>query len=278
MVTIKVVAAGLHQLVRSQAAGQHYSTKNAPVPYIPGADGVGTTPDGQTVYFSSIVTGGAFAEYVTVPRSAIVPIPTGADPVHIAGLLNPGMSSWMALAARVDNLPKNFTVVIAGVTALSGKVAVEFVRQLGAGKVIGVARNAKEMATLKLDHTVVLANNPSETKFGAVGDVDVILDYLYGPAIVALLNALESKVPTQYVQIGSLAGLDISLPGAVLRSKNITLRGAGPGSWSMSHFAKELPGLLAAVARLPNMDLKVRRLEEADEAWAAKRERTVFVP
>ncbi len=147
-VTIKILASGLHQLIRSQAAGQHYSSKSAGLPYVPGADGVGTTPEGQTVYFSSIATGGGFAEYITVPKVAIVPVPDGADPVQIAGLVNPGMSSWMALAARVDNLPANFTVVIVGVTAISGKVAVEFVRGKGAGKVICVARNAKDMSSL----------------------------------------------------------------------------------------------------------------------------------
>lgn len=277
-VTLKVLAAGLHQLVRAQSAGNHYSTKNATVPYVPGADGVGQTPEGEVVYFNSIATGGGFAEYVTVPKAATVPVPAGADPVHIAGLVNPGMSSWMALAARVDNLPKDFTVAIVGVTSLSGKVAVEFVRGLGAAKVIGVARNAKDMAALELDQAVVLAGNPADTDFSGLGDVDVILDYLYGPVIVALFNALDSKVPTQYVQIGSLAALDANLPGAMLRSKNITMRGAGPGSWSLPHFGKELPSLLAAVAKLPDMDLKVRKLEEANEAWAATKERTVFVP
>ncbi|KIV77408.1 hypothetical protein PV11_09205 [Exophiala sideris] len=277
-VTLKVLAAGLHQLVRSQAAGQHYSIKGAQLPYIPGADGVGITPDGQTVYFNSIAFGGAFAEYVTVPKAAVVPIPAGADPARIAGLVNPGMSSWMALAARVDALPKNWTVVIVGATALSGKVAAEFVRSLGASKVIGVARNAKELAALNLDQTVVLADNPAETDFSKLGDVDVILDYLYGPAVVALFNALDSKVPTQYVQIGTVAGPDIALPGAVLRSKNITMRGAGPGSWTLQQFGKELPTLLAAVAKLPDMALRARKLEEVQEAWAAKKERIVFVP
>ncbi|KIW20907.1 hypothetical protein PV08_01486 [Exophiala spinifera] len=277
-VTIKVLAAGLHQLVRSQAAGQHYTSKNAGLPYVPGSDGVGTTPDGKVVYFNSILKGGSFAEYVTVPKAAITPVPEGADPVQIAGLLNPGMSSWMALAARVENLPPNFTVVIVGVTAISGKVAVEFVRERGAGKVIGVARNAKEMDALKLDQSIVLASNPAETDFSGLGDVDVILDYLYGPVITALFTALKSTVPTQYVQIGSVAGLDTPLPAAILRSKNLTMRGAGPGAWSMQHFGKELPGLLTAVAKLPKMDLKVRKLEDAADAWAAKKDRTVFVP
>ncbi|KAJ9615197.1 hypothetical protein H2200_001271 [Cladophialophora chaetospira] len=279
-VTLKVLAAGLHQLVRSQATGTHYSTKTTTMPYIPGADGVGETPDGKRVYFNSIATGGAFAESITVPNSAITPIPEGADPVVIAGLTNPGMSSWMAFAGRVlPELPKNFTVVITGATAISAKVAVQFARAKGAGKIIGVARNAKELAAIPdLDERITLANDPGETDFSSLGDVDLILDYLYGPAIVALFNQLKSNVPTQFVQIGTVAGPDIALPGAVLRSKNITIRGAGPGAWAMSQFAKELPVLLESVSKLPDMQLTTRKLEEVDAAWANKKERTVFVP
>jgi len=279
-ITLKVLASGLHQLVRGQATGTHYTTKTASMPYIPGADGVGETPDGKRVYFNSIATGGAFAEYITVPKQAITPLPQGADPISIAGLTNPAMSSWMAFAGRVDPpLPKGFTVVITGVTAISAKVAVQFARAKGAGKVIGVARNAKELAAITdLDERITMAENPAETDFSSLGDVDLILDYLYGPTIVALLSQLNSSVPTQFVQIGTVAGPDISLPGAILRSKNITMRGAGPGAWPMSLLGKELPGMLEAVARLPDMQLTVRKLEEVDQAWANKKERTVFVP
>ncbi|EXJ56495.1 hypothetical protein A1O7_06839 [Cladophialophora yegresii CBS 114405] len=278
-VTLKVLASGLHQLVRAQAAGTHYSTKTTTMPYIPGADGVGETPDGKRVYFNSIATGGGFAESIAVPKQSVTPIPEGADPVVIAGLTNPGMSSWMAFAGRVDpELPKGFTVVIMGVTAISAKVAVQFARAKGAGKIVGVARNAKEMAAIAdLDERITLATDAGGTDFSSLGDVHLILDYLYGPAVVALLNQLKSSVPTQFVQIGTVAGNDIALPGAVLRSKNITIRGAGPGAWAMSQFAKELPDLLDAVAKLPDMELTVRKLEEVDAAWGNKKERTVFV-
>lgn len=277
-VTLKVLAAGLHQLVRGQVTGTHYTTKTAVLPYVPGADGVGVTPEGQVLYFNSIAQGGAFAESITVPKSVTTPIPSGADPVQIAGLLNPGMSSWMALKTRTEGLRSGFTVVIVGVTAISGKVAVHFARSLGAARVIGVARNQKELAAIDLDERIVLKDNPEETDYSSLGDVDVILDYLYGPNILALFKALKSSVPTQFVQIGTLASQDIALPGAILREKNITMRGSGPGAWSFPQFGKELPLLLEAVSKLPDMDLKQRKLEDAEAAWAAKRDRTVFVP
>lgn len=277
-VTLKVLAAGLHQLVRGQVTGTHYTTKTAVLPYVPGADGVGVTPEGQILYFNSIAQGGAFAESITVPKAVTTPIPSGADPVQIAGLLNPGMSSWMALKTRTEGLRSGFTVVIVGVTAISGKVAVHFARSLGAARVIGIARNQKELAAIDLDERIVLKDNPEETDYSSLGDVDVILDYLYGPNILALFKALKSSVPTQFVQIGTLASQDIALPGAILREKNITMRGSGPGAWSFPQFGKELPLLLEAVSKLPDMDLKQRKLEDAEAAWAAKRDRTVFVP
>ena len=277
-IAIKVLTSGLHPLVRAQVAGTHHSVKTNMLPYIPGADGVGITSDGRTVYFNSVAAGGGFAEEIIVPRPLVTPVPPGADPIHLAGLVNPGISSWMALRARTSpELTPGFSVLVVGVTGLSGKLAVKFARLLGAGKIIGVARNVHKMMPLELDQRIVLAEIPAETDFSDIGDVDLILDYLYGPVTQALLNSLNSKVPTQYLQIGTVCGADICLPGALLRSKNITIRGSAAGAWPMAQLSKELPGLLEAICKLPDMGLKVRRLEEAEMAWQMEGERTVFV-
>lgn len=90
LVQVKVIASGVHRLVRSRAAGKHYSAKG--LPHIPGIDGTGTTTDGKLVYFSTITpTGGTMADYVNVPKRATISLPEGADPVQIAGLVNPAM-------------------------------------------------------------------------------------------------------------------------------------------------------------------------------------------
>src|ERR1700709_2295447 len=73
-VNIRVLASGLHQLVRAQAAGTHHSVKTKPLPYILGADGIGVTSDGQTVYFNSIMSGGGFAERITVSKALVTPV------------------------------------------------------------------------------------------------------------------------------------------------------------------------------------------------------------
>ena len=281
-VRIKVIASGLHRLTRSQALGNHYSAQSLPLPYTPGIDGVGETPDGKLVFFTALskMTGGAWAEEINVPKHALFPLKEGADPAQVAGLLNPGMSSWMALKSRVVDLPKDFTVVILGVTTQSGRVAANFARRLGAKTVIGVGRSADKMSSLGLDQSIVLAEDLKDTNWSKMGhDVDVVLDYLYGPVVVAALTALRSRNPVQYVNVGSMAGVETAFPSAMFRSKNLTMRGSGPGAWRAEAFAAEIPDLLAAVQELPHEGGIVnRKLTEVKEGWEDEKGRTVFVP
>ena len=271
---ITVIAAGLHGLVRSRAAGKHYSSKT--LPHTPGTDGVGRTPEGQTVYFSTFATGGSFSEIINVPKAAVTPLPEGIDPYQAAGLVNPALSSWMSLKTRVDHLPKGFTVLIMGATSASGEIAISVARSLGARKVIGCARNAQTLSSLCLDETIVLRPIVEETDLSNAADVDVILDYMYGPPTEHLLRSVSFTRPVQYVHIGSVAGLDITLPGSVLRSKNLTLRGAGPGSWSFADMRVELPKLLEAFRTMDLRAVKKVPLRDIEEAWGWTGQRLVF--
>jgi NADPH:quinone reductase-like Zn-dependent oxidoreductase len=87
--------------------------------------------------------------------------------IQVAGLMNPAISSWMALRTRVKDLPKDFTVVVLGATSSSGRVAILLARSLGAGKVVGVARDAAKLAKLDLDQATVLDDEVSTTDFSA---------------------------------------------------------------------------------------------------------------
>lgn len=293
-IQVRVEAAGVHNLVRSRAAGRHYTSKS--LPHIPGTDGVGSIISvgadvsnaklsvGQSVYFSTIATGGSYSEIVNVPAQAAVALPEGVDPVQIAAFTNPGMSSWMALKARLfptlDQLQAGFTVVILGATSASGRIAASTARILGAGKVVGVARNEEALRGVPgLDDFVTLKDPVTETDLSTLGDVDIVLDYLYGDAVAHLFASLGSKRPTQYVHIGSLAGTTTSLDGAILRSKSLTIRGAGPGSWAMSEMAKQLPSLMEAFRQIPHTKVREVPLRDIESVWGEKGgDRVVFKP
>ena len=97
-----VLAVGLHPRVRSQADGSHY-TSSGELPLIPGVDGVARTADGKMRYFVlEDTTMGAMAEQTLIDLRRSVVLPDGSDPVTIAAVMNPAMSSWIALRRRIS--------------------------------------------------------------------------------------------------------------------------------------------------------------------------------
>ncbi|KAJ3044722.1 hypothetical protein HDV00_001126 [Rhizophlyctis rosea] len=285
LVQIKVLASGLHQLVRGRASGKHYSASI--LPHIPGADGVGrTVHDNKLVYFMTITPqGGSFSELVNVPKSNVFPVPesvANVDPVILAGMVNPVMASWMALATRTSNLPANFTVAILGAAGMSGAAAVDVARIFGAGRVVGIARSAAKMSGLGLDAVVELQDDPSKTDYTPALEADVILDFLYGPPALALLQAWPKFAkPVQYVQIGTIVDPNVVFPGDLLRSKDITMRGAGPGAWSMQRdFAVQCPKIIEAIGsgKIRPGKFQEVKLADIEAAWAQKGgDRTVVI-
>ena len=273
---IHVLATGIHRVVRSCASGKHYTATT--LPHVPGVDGIGTTSSGALVYFSTLRTGGSFSEYIVVPIADTVALPEGVDPVKAAALVNPALSSWMALRTRCRDLPEEFSVLIMGATSTSGEIAIGMARALGAKRVVGVARNAAALEKLGLDEVVVLQEKVDETDWNKVGDVDVVLDYIYGEPTVKLFDALKTPRPLQYVQIGGLAGGEMNLAGSVLRSKDVTIRGSGPGAWSMRQLREELPAILKAIGKIEGNEPNVFPLSEVEKAWVEGQGRVVFKP
>ena len=276
-VRIELIASGLHRVVLSRASGNHYSSGS--LPHVPGIDGVGTVDDGKNVYFSSFSVG-SMAEYVDVPKRSVMELPQGVDPVKAAGITNPAMSSWMAMKTRTTNLPKDFSVLILGATSASGRVAIPLAKSLGAKRIVGGARNKAALEKLGLDESIIIADEPSKTDFSTVGDVDVILDYIYGPLTSHLFSSLQTSKPVDYVHIGGLGGaMEITLPGAILRSKTLTIKGSGPGAWSMQEVGQHLPEMLKALKDVPEQPVKVAKLADVESEWSSSgSERLVFVP
>ena len=280
---LRILATGLHNIVRSRANGTHYSSPALPA--IPGIDGIGLAPDGTRYYFNAFGTGGAFASHINVERGAAVPLPDNLDTLQAAALVNPATSSWMAMKARTTNLPPDFTVLILGATSASGRLAIPLARALGAGHVIGAARSASTLASLGLDSSVVVAEgDASTTDFSSLQgrEIDVVLDYVNGALPAAFLSTHKQSKALQYVHIGTLSGREMVLPGAALRAGDVTIRGSGPGAWSLAGAAGEVPGLLQALATVGEQKVRVVKLADVEGEWERRVEggegRVVFAP
>jgi len=291
---VNVSATGLHQIVRLLARGTHYGSTGV-LPMIPGVDGVGRLPDGTRVYFGiSRSPYGTFAETTVTARSMCWPVPEALDDASIAGMTNPGMSSWAALTSRAQ-FKAGESVLILGATGTSGQLAVQIARRLGARRVVAAGRNSEELERVKAlgadavislnqEHDALVASFRREL---ASDRIDVVLDYLWGSPAESLLEAISQKglqhaaSRIRFVQVGSTAGPTISLPAATLRSSGLELLGSGFGSVSMEKIQKSVAEFHAEAAKAPfQTNIKAVSLRDVEALWNSPEQgaRLVFQP
>jgi NADPH:quinone reductase-like Zn-dependent oxidoreductase len=288
---VDVLAAALSPRVRSQAAGSHY-TSTGELPLVPGIDGVGRLPDGGLVYFLLPDTArGAMAERVAIDLRRAVRLPSRSDPVAVAAAMNPVMASWVALRRRAG-FRRGQRVLVLGATGSAGRAAVQVSRRLGAGAVTAVGCGTARVPGLtRLGATRVVDLGGDREALGrqladAGRDVDVVLDFLWGEPT---RDALSAIVPNRardeqlltWIQIGSAAGLESSVPSAALRAVNLRLIGSGQGSVGPRAYRKEVEVLARELRkgafRTPTRTVPLRDVEAA---WAdtGSAERIVVVP
>ncbi|MBC9246121.1 zinc-binding alcohol dehydrogenase family protein [Paracoccus sp. 11-3] len=251
---VHVRAAAISQLARARASGTHYSFEGI-YPFIAGVDGVGQLQDGRRVYFAfPKAPYGAMAQQVAMSPEKLAPVPDDLDDITAAAIVNPGMSSWMALRERAAFQPGE-TVLINGATGSAGQLAVQITRHMGAKRIIATGRNPQALSRLKTlgaDHVISLTDDDVPAQFAEVFEagIDIVLDYLWGSSAEQILNAAAQTShpadPTRFVQIGSVSNGSIALPAAAIRSSAITLMGSGIGSVAPDRMVASIKELLAS--------------------------------
>jgi NADPH:quinone reductase-like Zn-dependent oxidoreductase len=291
-VLLKVRAAALSNLVRSQANGSHYSSA-ATFPFTPGNDGVGVTAaEGERVYFFfPRAPYGSMAEYTVVSRAMTIPVPANIDDVDAAALGNPGLATWGSLLGKAK-LQAGEAVLINGATGIAGHQAVQVAKYLGASKIIATGRNEEALKGLQVlgaNETISL-NQPEESlqrSFrSAISGVQVVLDFLWGSSAELILKAAaghgspEGEPRIRFVQIGAMSGSSITLPAQLLRSSGVELLGSGLGSLSSQQILQSLKAMFAAASAVQfAIDIDPVPLAQVEEAWTQKEERRiVFIP
>ncbi|WP_218159635.1 quinone oxidoreductase family protein [Lentzea albida] len=284
---LDVLAAGLHPVVRAQAGGTHYTSTRA-LPFVPGIDGVGRDAAGGLRYFVLLgAAGGAMAEQVVVDARHTVLLPSGADLVAVAATMNPAMSAWLALRVRT-RVERGRDVLVLGATGNSGRMAVRIAALLGARRVVAAGRDPDRLAELPaLGATDVVPLDDVDLLAATAADVDVVLDYVWGPPTTAVLTGIaarrtDPRRTLTWVEIGSVAGPDAVLPSAALRSCRIELVGSGRGSLGAGEVVAGLTELAVPVAAGElAVDAEVRPLSDIARSWRdAERltRRIVLVP
>ncbi len=289
---ITVLAASLKQIDKGMASGKHYAGYRE-LPVVCGVDGAGRLETGERVFFGGCRKPfGAMAEKTVAPRAFCFPVPDSLDDATAAALPNPALSSWLPLKWRAQLKPGE-SVLVLGATGAAGKLAVQIAKLLGAGRVIAAGRNPQQLEAAKslgADVTIQIDEPGKQLveAFAAVAKdgIDIVLDYLWGAPTEALLAALTGPDlmaephTTRLIEIGSMAGPTISLPGAVLRSSGLEIYGAGGGSAPKQAIFEALPQVFEHAARgALNLETKKVPLAEVETEWNRKEDgRVVFIP
>lgn len=280
-VLINVSTAALSRVSKYRSMGMHYSSE-VNFPRVAGIDGVGTLQDGARVYFALPVSPfGSLAEQTIVNEKLTIRLPDGIDDVTAAAIANPASSSWAALHFRAS-FKSGQTVLVNGATGVSGSLAVQIAKALGARKVIVTGRDETKLQALKADEAIVfdMTDGNGAKRFESdlmpilANGVDIVLDYLWGDSALTIMSALartKTDSVTRFVSIGTSSGQEkLPLPSAILRSSTIELVGSGDKSVSNADMLAAIKGAfeLAAEGKL-RIDTSEYTLEDIGEAWNA---------
>jgi NADPH2:quinone reductase len=274
-VVVDVACAGLHHLDLHKATGTFYMGP-PPLPSAVGTDGVGRLADGRRVYFDTTVAPyGSMAEKALVPQEALFEVAEGVDDALAAAVGNTGLGAWLALAWRARLQPGE-TVLVLGATGAVGSLAVQAAKLLGAGRVVAAALPDERLPRLLdrgADAIVELGREDDlaqALRDAAGGGVDVTIDTLWGEPAIAAMNAAARYA--RHVEVGQLAGVEISLPAPLIRSVSLDVLG-----FSVAH--PPLDVRREAFARMTRhlgsgelvVDVKRVPLEQVQDAWERQR-------
>jgi NADPH:quinone reductase len=234
-VRVRVRACGLNRADLMQARGMYPAPPGAPAD-IPGLEYAGEVdalgPDvtgplriGDRVF--GIVSGGGQAEYVLTHERMAVPIPANLDFVQAAAVPEAFITAHDALLAQ-GHLDPGGRVLIHAVGSGVGTAAVQVAHAMGC-TILGTSRTAAKLERareLGLDHGI----DASVEDFAQIArvrtdgeGVDVVIDFLGGPALAGNLSALATR--GRLVLVGLLGGSTAPFDLNLMLRKRLTIVG-----------------------------------------------------
>lgn len=190
------------------------------------AGDVGDWQEGAAV--CALVSGGGYAEYVTVPATQALPVPAGYDMVRAAALPETFFTVWTNVFDR-GRLVAGEDFLVHGGSSGIGTTAIQLARAFGA-RVFTTVGSAEKAAACR-DLGAELAVNYRDEDFveavrGATDGkgVDVILDMVGGDYLPRNIRCL--KADGRLVQIALMRGAKGELDLARVMTRRLTVTGS----------------------------------------------------
>jgi NADPH2:quinone reductase len=268
-VLVKVSAAGINRADVGAVAGAFTST----TPRVPGRDFAGVIVEGVDsgleVWGSGERMGidrdGAHAEFVTVPRQWLVPMPRNLSMPEAAGSGVPFIVAYEALI-RVGRLQEGETLLLTGAEGAVGRAATQLAHRQGA-KVIGVQRSGNSAGT---DYVIDLQNEALHEAVRALTrgvGVDIVLDAVGGDLFEPALKSL--RLGGRQIAIASLGKRRVEFDLIDFYHNVATLHGVDSFGFSGQHAAGILNELREAFedGELKPLPTDETPLDHAAEAY-----------
>jgi NADPH2:quinone reductase len=271
-VVVEVLAAALNPLDVNVGAGRFYGG-HPPLPYVPGAEGVGRVDGGLAWVFGEgigLARNGCMAERVAVPESAVVPLAVDVEPPLAAALGIAGLAGWLPVAWRAP-VREGETVLVLAATGTVGAVAVQAARLLGAGRVVAAGRDAAALERVRgADANVVLDGGDDlagRLRAACGGDgPNLVVDPVWGAPLEAAAEACAPRA--RIVHVGQSAGATATLTSAAVRGKQLDILGFSDFAVPRDVLGDEYRRLVGhAAAGDIVVDVETVPLEDVADAW-----------
>lgn len=191
LVPIEVSAAGINYADTHQTENTYLAP--AELPMVPGAEVVGTTPDGTRVV--ALLSGGGYAERALAQPAYMFPVPDGVSDGQALAIVLQGTTAWHILRTSAHMAEGESVVVHAGAGGV-GSLAIQLAKRWGAGRVIATASSEEKRAlALELGADAAIDGDPDSLKerleeANGGAKVDMVLEMVGGATFDASLAAL----------------------------------------------------------------------------------------
>jgi NADPH2:quinone reductase len=186
-------------------------------PFVPGIEVVGRLKGAR---YAALLERGGLAERVTVPQSALIPLPEGLTPEVAAAFPVSFLTAHLALE-RAGARPAERVLVQAAAGAL-GTAAVQVAKAMGLRVLASASLKEKLDLPLSLGADVAVTYSELPEQANAWGGVDVLLE-VRGSAIEASLRLMAPL--GRVVYIGAAEGQLTPIPPPALMRRNLSLIG-----------------------------------------------------
>jgi NADPH2:quinone reductase len=274
---VTVELAGLNPVDIAIASGK-FDAGAPGLPYTPGLEGIGLTPEGRRVWFDvPAFPLGSFAERCVIDESRAIEVPDGVEPAQAIPFGVAGMAAWLGLQWRGELEPGE-TVLVLGAGGVVGQIAVQAARLLGAGRVVAATRSERgRRRALELGADAAtgtdgeVAEMADAFREATSGGPDLILDGLWGRPAEAALASVSYR--GRLVQVGNSASKEANVFAGPLRGGLVSILGHrnvhAPHAVQTEAFKAMCSH--CAEGRL-EAGLDVLPLERVAEAWSLQQE------